>query len=620
MRKLFTLKTFMLLLVTLVSVGAWADEKSYTISFKDSGNTSDGSTAYGAGTSNLSAVFTSTDYVSAVTSSSSVYPARTGRGAKFGTSSKAGSIVIALTDAGKVTAKRIEIVGGAYISSSKAEKAAVKVNGGTAVAFDQTVTSYTEETITYTFSTPTAIESISLAQNTASGGRMYIKSITVYYDESDSNLEYASWSLTPSSVSVYKNESCVLDLTTNYDGTLTFTSANEAIATVSYNSETKKITVNGVSNGSTKINVTGSATSTYNAISKTIDVTVSVKENQFNKTITSSGWGYDYFELTPEGSNVYAQPDVTTTTKVVGDLTIDINRNGSSASKPRYDVSYLRFYKGNSITFTVPVGCNITSFTLVEPTSGKAWAGTMEVTTGAYDENTKKWIASDDVNSVTITGVGDTKRIGGVIVNVYKDGYISTLTIGAVGYTTYYNSAEAYTMPEGCVGSVWTVADGLETAYEAGDVVPAGEPLVISSEEAGDYDLMSGNSSEETYKSADMNDLDGTDAETALEADASAYFYGLSLNAEGELSSVGFYWMAEDGAAFTNGAHKAYLKLAKAQNANVRSFRFSAPEETGITNVNAAEKANVIYNLAGQRVSANAKGLVIVNGKKFANK
>ena len=44
-------------------------------------------------------------------------------------------------------------------------------------------------------------------------------------------------------------------------------------------------------------------------------------------------------------------------------------------------------------------------------------------------------------------------------------------------------------------------------------------------------------------------------------------------------------------------------------------------EKTGIqtVNVNDNANANVLYNLAGQRVSKNAKGLLIKNGKKFIN-
>lgn len=41
---------------------------------------------------------------------------------------------------------------------------------------------------------------------------------------------------------------------------------------------------------------------------------------------------------------------------------------------------------------------------------------------------------------------------------------------------------------------------------------------------------------------------------------------------------------------------------------------------TGISNVAAEKTEGVAFNLAGQRVNANAKGIVIVNGKKFINK
>lgn len=41
---------------------------------------------------------------------------------------------------------------------------------------------------------------------------------------------------------------------------------------------------------------------------------------------------------------------------------------------------------------------------------------------------------------------------------------------------------------------------------------------------------------------------------------------------------------------------------------------------TGISNINAEATNAPVYSLAGQRVNANAKGLVIKNGKKYVNK
>lgn len=82
----------------------------------------------------------------------------------------------------------------------------------------------------------------------------------------------ASWSVDPASVSVEAGQNTTATITTNYDGTLSVASADERIATASIDG--KVITVTGVAAGPTTLTVTGAATSNYNAISKTIDVTV----------------------------------------------------------------------------------------------------------------------------------------------------------------------------------------------------------------------------------------------------------------------------------------------------------------------------------------------------------
>lgn len=193
------------------------------------------------------------------------------------------------------------------------------------------------------------------------------------------------------------------------------------------------------------------------------------------------------------------------------------------------------------------------------------------------------------------------------------------ITISDALYATYYNSNLAYTMPSDCKGYVFTVTKGLELAYDEGEIVPAGEPLVISSTVAGKKTLVYNESTEQTYKSGDMNDLDGVDVETALSADENFYFYGLSLNAQSELNSVGFYWVNDGGAAFTVPAHKAYLKVAKQSGAK-SFFLFNDGEVTGINSVNAIDETAPVYNVQGQRVVASTKGIVIQNGRKFFNK
>ena len=64
-----------------------------------------------------------------------------------------------------------------------------------------------------------------------------------------------------------------------------------------------------------------------------------------------------------------------------------------------------------------------------------------------------------------------------------------------------------------------------------------------------------------------------------------------------------------------------YYVLAAGTRLGFYGFKFTAGT-TGISNINASEAANegATFNLLGQKVASNAKGLVIKNGKKFINK
>lgn len=200
-------------------------------------------------------------------------------------------------------------------------------------------------------------------------------------------------------------------------------------------------------------------------------------------------------------------------------------------------------------------------------------------------------------------------------VDVEETGY--NLVVSAAGYATYFNSTEAFTMPTGASGYVWTEGE-IQAAYGSEANVPANEPLVVKAP-AGNYALLFSSFTDETLKSAGMNDLEGTNVETAITDDDAYYFYGLSLNASSDPASVGFYWMNATGTAFTNGAHKAYLKLAKSTlvgSQAVNGFPFNGTT-TGIEQIEAgADAKNAIYDLSGRRVNKAAKGIYILNGKK----
>ena len=71
-------------------------------------------------------------------------------------------------------------------------------------------------------------------------------------------------------------------------------------------------------------------------------------------------------------------------------------------------------------------------------------------------------------------------------------------------------------------------------------------------------------------------------------------------------------------------AYKAYLPVSNVPNAGSArsiSFVFDDDETTGVSElINLYEGNSEAFNLAGQRVSSTAKGLIIVNGRKYLNK
>ncbi|MBO5156845.1 MAG: hypothetical protein J6C05_06920 [Prevotella sp.] len=67
-------------------------------------------------------------------------------------------------------------------------------------------------------------------------------------------------------------------------------------------------------------------------------------------------------------------------------------------------------------------------------------------------------------------------------------------------------------------------------------------------------------------------------------------------------------------------AGKEYMIFLHSAQIGFQGFEFTA-KGSGISNITAADDADApVYNLAGQRVSKDTKGLLIKNGKKFINK
>lgn len=240
-------------------------------------------------------------------------------------------------------------------------------------------------------------------------------------------------------------------------------------------------------------------------------------------------------------------------------------------------------------------------------------------------KDTRKYIMGLNEGTTTLTikldnQTGKNARVDDLELSIYSG--VGCFKITEAGYGTYYSS-KAYTMPEGVKGYTITGNEGtslvMNEAYAAGAVVPAKTALVVEGAANKYYTLVA----ESTELTPAKNKLHGSDeAETTYVDGTDVKYYKLSYNNEG--NNLGFYWGSENGAAFTNGAHKAYLAL-DSETLLSQSRGFSLADlahgvTTGInTTVKSATQSNFIYDLNGRRINSlngAAKGVYIMNGQK----
>ncbi len=195
------------------------------------------------------------------------------------------------------------------------------------------------------------------------------------------------------------------------------------------------------------------------------------------------------------------------------------------------------------------------------------------------------------------------------------------------GYGTFYTD-KAYIMPEGVKGATITTVNSnvlvIDWDYSAGETVPACTPLLLKrTDEETDYPK------EFTYEittsdaSAPEQLLYGAveNTETYGPDDTKNYIY-YKLTYDDNDTNIGFYYGAENGAAFESNAGRAWLAIENENAAaSVKGFALEDNELTAVKSVESVAATNTIYNLQGIRVSnTDRKGIYIVNGKKVVTK
>ncbi len=182
------------------------------------------------------------------------------------------------------------------------------------------------------------------------------------------------------------------------------------------------------------------------------------------------------------------------------------------------------------------------------------------------------------------------------------------VTITDAGYASYSNPF-ALDFTGKSISAYKATVTGTTVDFTQVNVVPAGEGVLLYAAGGASIDVPVATTAADNFTGNKLVRGDGTTLLTYVEGSAEYYI----LSKEGD--DVGFY-KANGNVVSTN---KAYLDLT---GTNAKSFTLPGGETDGIKSVQGSRFTvnGEAYNLAGQRVGKDYKGIVIVNGKKMLNK
>lgn len=196
-------------------------------------------------------------------------------------------------------------------------------------------------------------------------------------------------------------------------------------------------------------------------------------------------------------------------------------------------------------------------------------------------------------------------------------------TDGDFVYGTY-SSESAWVVPAELEVSEVGVVDGklVVESYKTSDVVPANTGVMVSATAGGNYtvDIETDPELLELAVSVLGEDnclrpsgAEGITADAMTAADADCTYYRLTMH---NGTQIGFWYGAEDGAAFSLAANKAYLAVPN--NSAGSNLRLWFGGDETLTGIEAVETAtdSAIYNLQGQRIQRLQQGVNIINGRK----
>lgn len=412
------------------------------------------------------------------------------------------------------------------------------------------------------------------------------------------------------------------NFTTVSDGEITYKSSNPEIATVDNSGNITAIaagtTTITASVATTDIYAAGSASYTLTVVDPSILFTESFAESLGDFTVnqTEEVWSYNsgYKCAFANGFGKGAQE-----LKLISPV-IDLTDVAGASLTFEHAAGYI---KDNDLTkdFTLWIkDKDATEWTqLIIPTYPNSWTfvNSGEISLNAYCGKEVQ-IAFNYMCTENVASAWEIKNV------IIKKAEPTTLTISVsdAGYATYFTNQAwvvADNMKAGIVTGVENNYLTIDWKYAAGSVVPANTAVLIQAD-AKEYVCEVSNSEEE----APANNLLKGSTTAATTEGENCLFYKLSYDNGGK--NLGFYWAAENGAAFQNEANKAYLALTTTVAKNVRGFGLEGDGTTGIGQVENGEALVNVYTIDGiivrkqvkesQALNGLKKGIYIVNGKK----
>ena len=330
-------------------------------------------------------------------------------------------------------------------------------------------------------------------------------------------------------------------------------------------------------------------------------------------------WVSDENNCKPESIEIGGDGKITSPSSTIAKITL----GGKEGAWTLYDGTYYLYAAGNTNT----------------ESKQNYLKGTSDLGTGDDAAKYKASITiSKDKATITFGGTAVSKVVkynsSSKLFSCYASGqadiyifrkagdFSNTLTIGDDKFATFY-SADAYIMPEGVTGGTITAADTqsgkltINYTYTEGTIVPAKTALLLKGEPKT-YNYAKTTSSATAPAGNLLHGADAVDAQGKTSVDGTNVKYYILSHSTDATRKLGFYWAAADGAAISYQEPYAFLAIDAAGSGAPIMLSIDGDDDTtainGITNDTITD--NTMYNLAGQRVNANAKGIIIINGKK----